>query len=609
MGRDRIAKDFPRLQFLLAGDGFPADFFEDIITGRGVPAPAAANTMFPHLSSREHSRRLLAVGWALVAAVPLAFIGSQVIEASRNIAFQDELDTAIDFLVRLDAGAGWNEIFRRIFALSNEHRTATSRLLFAASYWLTGTVNFHVIGAIGNLFILAACGILIAAVGTIERRIRLGVVLAFLTFQLGNFENFLWSGASIDHFQVVMLAVGAFALLARNSRGAAAGAAGLAGLATFTLAHGSVTWLVGAAMLGQQRRWRRLALWSLAAALVLLGFLQGFAANPGHQIPALTVESALRIGHYWLALIGAPLAFGHSQAATALGAGGVAALGWVAWRRTWVREPVAIAAIAFAIISLGLVAYGRAEIAAGQIASRYIVLGTLVWSLLCFLALEAWTDPVRPYRLLGWCVPALFVFNFSANAGYALRAEDFVEARDRAALRFKQYGVDGRGQTRLHPQDGHADVLLREAEARGIYRLPRLCFEAEVPEATPSTQMIGYVDENMITASAISLGGWAMLPGCESERGQVHVILRSAQRSFTFTTITVKRPDVAQAYREPRWRLCGFRFVILRFRVPIDDYQVGLLITEGDRTEYLMTDQWVRLAHPNPDAPVRFNTL
>jgi len=43
------------------------------------------------------------------------------------------------------------------FHSNNEHRMVTSRLMFAASYWLTGTVNFHVIGAIGNLFLVGAC--------------------------------------------------------------------------------------------------------------------------------------------------------------------------------------------------------------------------------------------------------------------------------------------------------------------------------------------------------------------------------------------------------------------------------------------------------------------
>src|SRR5688500_528830 len=193
--------------------------------------------------------RWLQIGWWLLASIPVFYVAMNVAIASRNIVFWDEFDTALNLILRIDAGAGWPELLERFFAVNNEHRTVTSRMLFAASYWLSGTVNFHVIGAIGNLFLVGACVALVWAVKTWERRLRLGVVLAFLMFQLEHFESFLWSGASIDHFQVVMLVVVAIAALNRGSR-AALGVAVLFGLlATFTLAQGNLVWPIGAGLL------------------------------------------------------------------------------------------------------------------------------------------------------------------------------------------------------------------------------------------------------------------------------------------------------------------------------------------------------------------------
>src|SRR3954470_10087900 len=103
--------------------------------------------MVPPFSSPTVQRRLLVLAWLLVAAIPIAYIIAQIVAASRNIVFWDEFDTALALVLRIDAGAGWKEILERFFAINNEHRTVTSRLLFAVSYWLTGTVNFHVIGA------------------------------------------------------------------------------------------------------------------------------------------------------------------------------------------------------------------------------------------------------------------------------------------------------------------------------------------------------------------------------------------------------------------------------------------------------------------------------
>ena len=193
----------------------------------------------PSTLTSTHHRSLLFV-WILAASIPVLYIASLTIAFSRNIVFWDEFDTALDLILRIDAGANWNELLQRFVAINNEHRTVTSRLMFAASYCLTGTVNFHVIGAIGNLFHVGTCVILILSVHGWERRIRMGVLLAFLMFQLEHFESFIWSGASIDHFQVVMLVVGALAALAHSARGGVVLAVVLGFLATFTLAHGNL---------------------------------------------------------------------------------------------------------------------------------------------------------------------------------------------------------------------------------------------------------------------------------------------------------------------------------------------------------------------------------
>ncbi len=554
---------------------------------------------------RRHALRL----WTLLALLPVVYIAAQIAFTSRNIVFQDEFDTAIALLLRLQEGAGWADLWDRLFALSNEHRTVTSRLLFALGYWITGTVNFHVVGAIGNAFIFGACVLLLAAVGTRERRVRLGVVLAFLIFQLENFENFFWSGASIDHFQIVLLAVGAFFALARQSRGGTAVAALLATAATFTLAHGIVVWLVGAGLLAWQRRPREFLVWLAAAAGAQALFFHGFAFNPGHRLDGLDLSDAGRIGLYWLTLLGAPPAFGPGPAAPWLGLVLLGGFAWKIARGALHRDPVLVATAAFAVLSLGLIAYGRAETAEGQIASRYLVLATLAWAVLVFLAIDRASRPAAPYRVLLGCLPLLAAFNLAANIRYLPRAEDFVEARDRAALRFKQYGVDGRGQTRLHPQDGHAEKLLGKAQEKGIYRIPPLCPDVRVPDRRPSGRMVTHLDELMTTDHAVSLGGWAMIPGETSGRGEIHVILRSARTERILRAITVQRVDVAQAYDEPRWRLAGFRCVFARSRLPVDDYQVGLLIVKHGRGEYVMTDNWVRLANPDPHTPPRFNTL
>jgi hypothetical protein len=149
--------------------------------------------------------------------------------------------------------------------------------------------------------------------------------------------------------------------------------------------------------------------------------------------------------------------------------------------------------------------------------------------------------------------------------------------------------MDGKGITRLHPREKHADILMKMAEDRGVYRLPVFSRRVTLPPPQPSTQMITYVDELVANERAITIGGWAMLPGKTAKRGTVCVVLRSAQSNLVFSTVTLQRTDVAAAYKEPRWRFSGFRAVIRRDQLPAEDFTVGVVIAGRGKADMVMT--------------------
>ena len=530
----------------------------------------------------------------LLAFVPVAFIGFDVVAASRNIVYWDEFDTVLDLLLTLDAGIGFREFFERIFAINNEHRMITSRLLFAGSWWLTGTVDFRIIGAIGNLFLVALCVTLVASTHTTSRRLRLGVILACLMFQLGHHENFFWSGASIDHFQVVALAVGAFALIARGTIAAITIAACLAALATFTLAHGLVTWGVGAWMLWQARRQHAFRAWMIAAGATGFAFLQGFEINAGHPLASTDAAGALHVFRYWLSLLGAPAALGHLAIAPYAGLLLVALFGWQLLQGAWRNERVVLPVVLFCGAALGLIAIGRSEVAGGQLQSRYMVLSALAWSGVIFVAIESIGEPRRMRRFIMIGVPALAAFNVAANIRFAPAAESFIEGRDEAALRFKQRGHLAGSTFRLYPIPERAERILDEVARRGIYWVPRMCEQATIDEATLSSRITYHVDEMTAGDGATYLSGWAAIPDRTSSRGEIHLVFRSLTSNLVYTTVSTSRPDVAAAH-SPDWRLSGFRFAVGRWRLPPDELQVGIMIKDGDSAEYVMTEHRLRL--------------
>lgn len=536
------------------------------------------------------TERALVSAIAAIALVPVAYVLCHALLVTRNVAYWDELDTALLFLLRLENGATWQEILNQLFALGNEHRTFTSRLLFATSYWTTGTVNFAVIGAIGNLFICGLCGLLITYAGSTARRVRMGVLLAFLLFQLEHYENFQWSGSSIDHFQVVLLAGASVVGLSRGTRAGWLAGMLFALLATFTLAHGIVAWPVGALMLGAERRWRRLAVWLAAAAVTAAFFFYGFNFNPGHFIELTRHGEAGRVLHYWLSLLGAPLALGEDAVAPFLGIVLLALLGRSLSRGALTRERVAAPLVLWALGALALVAIGRADLTHGHVYSRYYVLGALAWALVFFLQFEEQHDEARPYRFLLRALPLLGIFNILANTQFAHDAQSWVICRDNASEYYERYGRDGMGRFTLHPDPIYASRLLRDVEQSGVYRMPRLCNQRWFPDARPASSPFAYyVDRIEVDEQIVSIEGWAARPGQVSQADEIHLVLQSSKTHDIFATIPMDRTDVVAASPQEKWLKSGFRFQRRRWLLPAEDFQIGLLIYSQGRAEFVMT--------------------
>jgi hypothetical protein len=530
----------------------------------------------------------------LVALAPVAYMISRAVQASSNIVYWDEFDTALALVLRLDRGTTVPQFLDQLFAVDNEHRMVTSRLLFAVNYWLTGTVDLKIVGFIGNACLLALCAVLVHSAQTTERRLRLGLVLAFVLFQLSHYENFLWSGSSIDHFQVVLLAGAAVVALAQGSRAACLGAALLALLATFTLAHGLAVWPIGALMLWRGQAWGRLAGWCGLGTVVAAGFFAGFEFNPGHHIGVISFDRADDILRYWLTLIGTPVSLGQTVLAPWLGAALLGLFAWLVRQGVPRRDPIAFYFTVYALVALGLISFGRASVAHGVVYSRYLVLGSLVWALVLFMALNRFSDPRRPLRLLTWSLPILMGFNLSANLAFADAAETWIECRDRAAVRFKQHGMDGQGPFTLSPTPQRSTELLREASRRGIYFLPRVSVRRDFSDPHQTNRITYFVDEMTANTKGIYVSGWAAIPGELSKRGQIHLVLRSSNNFIVYSTMTDRRPDVVKAYSDPDWQLSGFRFAVGRWRLPPEELQVGILITDGQNSEYIMTEHRLR---------------
>ena len=377
--------------------------------------PPRSPTRLQAYAALLNPRLLFMILVAIVSIAPAGYVLTRAVEASANIVYWDEFDTALSLVLRLQDGMTPTAFFGELFAMNNEHRMVTSRLLFALSYALTGTLNFSFVSLMGNASIVALVVLLIATAGSTVRGLRMGVLLGFLMFQLEHYENFLWSGSSIDHFQVVLLAGASVVGVARGTRSGALLGGIFAILATFTLAHGILAWLVGSLMLVDRRRWPDLIGWLSLAGVTMLGFLNGFARNDAHRFADISLGGIIDIATYWVTLVGAVPALGNTCVAPTFGLILVATLTWLGLRGALRREPIAFALALFAVIALGLISVGRAAESDGVVFSRYMVLGATAWAMTGFILLEFFTPAARPFKTLGWVMIALIGFNVAAN--------------------------------------------------------------------------------------------------------------------------------------------------------------------------------------------------
>src|SRR5882757_10193473 len=88
--------------------------------------------------------------WLFIPALIFYYI---VFKNLTNIPTMDDYDIILDFLNKYTQ-ADWSTRIDMIFRQYGEHRLVPSKLLYIGYYYLTGGVNFKIIGLIGDLQLL-----------------------------------------------------------------------------------------------------------------------------------------------------------------------------------------------------------------------------------------------------------------------------------------------------------------------------------------------------------------------------------------------------------------------------------------------------------------------
>jgi hypothetical protein len=533
--------------------------------------------------------------YTVLATLPIGFVAIQIASWVRNIPNWDEFDTVLDFLIALDSGASAREFFALLFHVANEHRMLVSRLIFASAWWLFGSVNFIALAVVGNLFLACVFWQLLASVKDVGARLRFAAIFALGVFHLQHHESFFWSGASIDHFFVILAAVVALAALVSPARGALPLACAAGFLATFSLAHGLLVWVAGAVLLWSDGRPRALVVWAAAAGASIIGFFLGFEFNPGHRLPGIADLPAIFV--YWLTIAGSSPALDDVRTAPWLGAVLVVGFTGVMWRGWRARERLACAVGLWCLGAMAMIAWGRALLASewAPVTSRYLILSSMAWALLVWLLVER--GIARRGREEAWLVVVfglLIAFNIAASAAHRASGRIFARNGERAVTAFHQHGTFEKAEIPPYPDPGRADALIGEAMRRGLFRLPepdalRRCeLEPLVLSDPRETDALAYFIEEVADGPGeIRIRGWAFRPDDTLRLGDIALLFRSDERMLAFEPTVQLRTDVAEA--NERWdaTYSGFRLVLPHDQLPPGEYGLGVYFPGYN--DYMMT--------------------
>lgn len=202
---------------------------------------------------------------------------------SLNIPWFDDIENIPYFLANWVEGNGFAEKWSALLRPNNEHRVLYARTIVLIQYYLTGSIQFQVLGFIGNISI-----VIIALLIGLNYRRQGGkwyhlLPVVFLLFNLQSYAGIYMTIMSLQYQVVIMLSMLAFYLLSSTKK-YAFGLAILVGyIDTFSMGNGMLVWPAGVLMLLFLSEWRNAVIWTILGGLAIFLYFYGFDFVQGND--------------------------------------------------------------------------------------------------------------------------------------------------------------------------------------------------------------------------------------------------------------------------------------------------------------------------------------
>ena len=532
--------------------------------------------MFPKLVFSRF--KILLLIYLLPFVVLLWFVAT----FSVNVPYWDEWEL-VDIFEKVSTGKA---SFGDFFAQHNEHRIVFPELIMVffafISKWNIGyEVYFSFFLAIITFFALYKLSSL-----KVENELSNSVVLTniltcFLIFSLVQYENWLWG------FQLAWLLINtclAIAVLlialSNNSPKRFYFAAIPCFIASFSLAHGLLTWLAVipsiASLKGSSRQRRiRILIWILLFAGTCAIYLIGYQKPTSHPSPFFFLRKPLVAGKYFFTLLGNPLV--NKPIATPI-IGLIIFLIFCFLTFLFIKksqpkflldvEVVSWISIgSFALLFAAMTTVGRAGFGVEQAmsSSRYTTSSLLlIISIVHLWRLFSWNNAF----LAGTIIGLLFVNSVDAIPQASLLQQQRQASKNCLELvNFIDESINeppGSCLTTLYPSTIRLKELAITLEKLGFRKFPR-----EIKFKPASSPAHGFFDgiSNGSSGPKIEVGqattfevsGWAILSNKKKPADLILITDGNTNSVVTVAPVNLKRPDVAKAMNNSAYKHSGWR--------------------------------------------------
>jgi hypothetical protein len=197
----------------------------------------------------------------------------------------------------------------------NEYKLVFLEAVVWLQYAVMGHVDFRVLSAISNAFVLLiallAWKMFIPAHKDIATRLALFIPIPWLLFQFGYQELLNWGGDGLQHLPSLLFAFSSIYFLFGKSHRAFAAALACQVLAIAASGNGLLLLPIGLLVLVPGRQYIRIALWVATSAVCLAGYFYHYNMMSSKSSPDHSVRSAFLHMHplYVIGFIGSALGF------------------------------------------------------------------------------------------------------------------------------------------------------------------------------------------------------------------------------------------------------------------------------------------------------------